>query len=439
MFDPQGEVIGAIAIDEDLSSLRRSERAARAAHDLLERILDAGVVGVALCDAAGRVLRRNLAWNLLIGPSADADVLRACLEPDDALLQKNLIARVARGELPTYVSEHRMHRVGGSLGWTLLIVCRLPATLGEEDRVLVQVLDVDERRRNAEELANNHLRLAAAQKLAGIGDWQWDMDSGLFSCSDQMLRMLELGLGLARALARATAGPRPPGRPQPAGAGAGAVPAAWPLAGAGLRLMPQRRPRADRAPAWHGAARAGAMSMSGTLQDITERKRIDRSCASRASAARAGGYESEVIEQERKRIAREVHDELGQLLTALRMDLSMLRGQLGRPGRRPARRRMRETMVTMTEVVRHIASTCARRRWTWAWWRPSSGWPRTSRCAGRPAASWSCPVTRSPACRGGGAGPVQGRARIAHQHRQARAATEVTIVLTCEAGLLRLT
>jgi signal transduction histidine kinase len=32
-----------------------------------------------------------------------------------------------------------------------------------------------------------------------------------------------------------------------------------------------------------------------------------------------------VIEHERKRIAREVHDELGQLLTALRMDLSMLR------------------------------------------------------------------------------------------------------------------
>jgi len=359
MFDPQGEVIGAIAIDEDLSSLRRSELAARAAHDLLERILDAGVVGVALCDAVGRVLRHNLAWNLLIGPDAEADVLRSCLEPDDALLQKNLIARVARGELPTYVSEHRMHRVGGSLGWTLLIVCRLPATLGEEDRVLVQVLDVDERRRNAEELASNHLRLAAAQKLAGIGDWQWDKDSGLFSCSDQMLRMLDKSLAASRELSREQllAHVHPDDRTSLAKA----LDKAW-RHGEGLaldmRLLRSGGP--ELIVHMHGTVQRaqGAMSMSGTMQDISERKRIESELRdSRERLRELVAYESEVIEQERKRIAREVHDELGQLLTALRMDLSMLRGQL-EPGGASAQRaaQMRETMVTMTEVVRHIAS-----------------------------------------------------------------------------------
>lgn len=359
MFDPQGEVIGAIAIDEDLSSLRRSELAARAAHDLLERILDAGVVGVALCDAAGRVLRHNLAWNLLIGLGADADVLRGCLEPDDGLLQKNLIGRVARGELPTYVSEHRMHRVGGTLGWTLLIVCRLPATLGEEDRVLVQVLDVDERRRNAEELANNHLRLAAAQKLAGIGDWQWDRDSGLFSCSDQMLRMLDKGLGASRELTREQllAQVHPEDRLRLALA----LEQAWHHGGGlALDVRLSRGGGPELIVYMHGTVQhvQGAMSMSGTLQDISERKRIESELRdSRERLRELVAYEGEVIEQERKRIAREVHDELGQLLTALRLDLSMLRSQLDPDDARAQRAaQMRETMVTMTEVVRHIAS-----------------------------------------------------------------------------------
>jgi len=359
MFDPQGEVIGAIAIDEDLSSLRRSELSARAAHDLLERILDAGVVGVALCDAVGRVLRHNLAWNLLIGPDADVDVLRSCLDPNDALLQKNLIARVARGELPTYVSEHRVRRVGGSLGWTLLIVCRLPAPLGEEDRVLVQVLDVDERHRSAEELASNHLRLAAAQKLAGIGDWQWDRDRGVFSCSDQMLRMLDKGQGASRELSREQllAHTHPDDRTSLAKA----LDQAWHQGGGlalDMRLIRSGGP--ELIVHMHGTVQRsqGTMSMSGTMQDISERKRIESELRdSRERLRELVAYESEVIEQERKRIAREVHDELGQLLTALRMDLSMLRGQL-EPGGTSAQRaaRMRETMLTMTEVVRHIAS-----------------------------------------------------------------------------------
>ncbi len=45
------------------------------------------------------------------------------------------------------------------------------------------------------------------------------------------------------------------------------------------------------------------------------------------------GHLQSVREEERKRIAREIHDELGQVLTALKMDLSWIRNQL------PAERR----------------------------------------------------------------------------------------------------
>ncbi len=67
-----------------------------------------------------------------------------------------------------------------------------------------------------------------------------------------------------------------------------------------------------------------------TVRDITERKRTEnklgeyhqllRELAAQGAASR---------EAESKRIAREVHDELGQLLTALRMDISLLRIEFG--------------------------------------------------------------------------------------------------------------
>lgn len=70
--------------------------------------------------------------------------------------------------------------------------------------------------------------------------------------------------------------------------------------------------------------------VQATVRDITERKRTEtelmeyqqllRELAAQAVASR---------EAELKHIAREVHDELGQLLTALRMDISLLRIQFG--------------------------------------------------------------------------------------------------------------
>ncbi|UIF88158.1 sensor histidine kinase [Cupriavidus sp. UYPR2.512] len=64
-----------------------------------------------------------------------------------------------------------------------------------------------------------------------------------------------------------------------------------------------------------------------------------------------------VREEERKRIAMEIHDELGQLLTALKMDVSLLGMKLADPER--AKRKlgeMRELVEQTLGKVRHVAS-----------------------------------------------------------------------------------
>ena len=71
----------------------------------------------------------------------------------------------------------------------------------------------------------------------------------------------------------------------------------------------------------------------GTTQDITERKLAEEALrASRAQLEALSGHLFRVREDERTQMARDVHDELAQIMTALKMDLSWLNDQLEREG-----------------------------------------------------------------------------------------------------------
>ncbi len=74
----------------------------------------------------------------------------------------------------------------------------------------------------------------------------------------------------------------------------------------------------------------GHILWHGYLNDVTERKEAEARLQESYRLLQELTARSETArEEERKRIAREIHDELGQLLTALRLDISMLRIQFG--------------------------------------------------------------------------------------------------------------
>lgn len=68
-----------------------------------------------------------------------------------------------------------------------------------------------------------------------------------------------------------------------------------------------------------------------TVRDISDRKQAERELEeSRQQLRQLAARREEVREEERKYIAREVHDELGQILTGLQLDVSMLDYKFGR-------------------------------------------------------------------------------------------------------------
>jgi len=106
--------------------------------------------------------------------------------------------------------------------------------------------------------------------------------------------------------------------------------------------------------------------IQGTMVDITDRKRAEE--ALRESERRyrelAGDLRrlahrlQSIREEERSRIARELHDELGQALTVLNMDLHWLAGQPG-TSRRPVQRRLKAMSALVGKTMRAVHRICA--------------------------------------------------------------------------------
>jgi hypothetical protein len=94
------------------------------------------------------------------------------------------------------------------------------------------------------------------------------------------------------------------------------------------------------------------------LRDVTERKRKeDELRASREELRRLARHIESVRDEESKRIAREVHDELGQSLTVLKMRLSALAREVDPAD--PLHAKLEELSDSVSEVmqtVRHIAT-----------------------------------------------------------------------------------
>ncbi len=95
------------------------------------------------------------------------------------------------------------------------------------------------------------------------------------------------------------------------------------------------------------------------LRDITLRKQYEDEIERRQEELRAlSAQVLEAREEEKTRIARELHDELGQLLTALKMDLGWIRERLpgGSPDLCAKAAKMGETLDQTVTSVRRIAA-----------------------------------------------------------------------------------
>jgi PAS domain S-box-containing protein len=103
----------------------------------------------------------------------------------------------------------------------------------------------------------------------------------------------------------------------------------------------------------------GAIAVSGVILDITQLKNIQLALErSRADLRRLGAHREGLIEREHQRLAREFHDELGQVLTTARMHLQLLERSLPEDSAdaRDAARNIEAMIADAYRSVKTIAS-----------------------------------------------------------------------------------
>jgi PAS domain S-box-containing protein len=76
-------------------------------------------------------------------------------------------------------------------------------TEGGEKRAGVILRDVTEWHQQEEELRRNQMHLAAAQRIGGIGSWDWNLATGRIKPSDEMCHLLGVPVGVERSVQEA--------------------------------------------------------------------------------------------------------------------------------------------------------------------------------------------------------------------------------------------
>jgi PAS domain S-box-containing protein len=274
-----------------------------------------------MSDADKRCTYVNTAWMAFTGRTMEAalaDGWREAIHPDDLPRCLEVLDAAFEGHQP-FTLEYRLRRHDGEYRWILDSGIPLLAPTGSSTGYVGSIVDITERKLAEESLRRKESELTEAQRLAGIGSWQWDSGTNEVVWSDELYRIA----GLAPGSPEAAAGNHPHLY----------SPEHWErITGCAQKAMQSGAPyELDVEMLSNGGrrwvtARGEAMrdadgrivGLRGTVQDITARKRAEDMLSDQSRRL------LEAQEAERARIARELHDDIGQRLALLALALQQL-------------------------------------------------------------------------------------------------------------------
>jgi PAS domain S-box-containing protein len=118
----------------------------------------------------------------------------AFVHGDDQDLVVNRIQAYLNGASSELEIEHRVRHKDGDYRWMLSRGAAVRTDGGTAIRLFGSSVDITEHRRAQEALRQSESLLAEAQQLAHIGSWNWDLQTGRISWSDEHYRIFGLKL-----------------------------------------------------------------------------------------------------------------------------------------------------------------------------------------------------------------------------------------------------
>jgi len=333
--DFDGKVVGASASAHDISERKRAEEALRTNEEHLRLALDAARMGTFDWDMLQNLITWSPSheelWGYRPGEFGGTyEEFSQRVHPEDLPGIHSEVTRCSTAREP-FSREFRVvwpdssvHRIFSRGEFSF-------DNAGQPARMRGVAMDISDRKHAEEALRESEARLNEAQHNAHIGSWHY-IPGGTFIWSDEMYELFKLPRDVPVTFEAIVSVIHPEDRD-------GRYNRAFERALASAAVDYRSEYRVvwpDGQVRWMYSlgkiqrdANGGVIEAVGTVQDVTEREHAEEALRQSSENLRAlSAYLLTIREEERKQMAREVHDDLGQKLTALRFDISALAKRL---------------------------------------------------------------------------------------------------------------
>lgn len=169
----------------ELKSARRELERSTAA-------LAVSLSAVAIVDTEGHLTYVNRAFARMWGYPTEQPVLGRALTEFWAEPERMTRVLHSLGSDPTWSGELRARRPGGADFVVQVSATRVTDDAGEAKGVMLSCVDVSDRTLAEDELRRSQASLSRAQEVAGMGNWDWDIQTNELWWSDQIYRIFGL-------------------------------------------------------------------------------------------------------------------------------------------------------------------------------------------------------------------------------------------------------
>ncbi len=330
-----GEVVEVTSTFQDITELKKTQEALSMERDRAQRYLDVAEVILIALDAEGRITLINRKGCELLGYREEELIGKSWFEtciPDGVVDEvRGVFSRLMRGEVePVRYAEHVVVTATGeerTVAWHNAV---LTDSDGSAQGTFSSGEDVTEQLRAEEALVESEERFRRIFEEAPLGIALAAPDWRMIAVNPAFAGMLQYEP--AELVGRTPFEITHPEDRAPSETMSKAL-----LAGEGPGYQAEKRfVRKDGTSLWSRLTTSTVKSPGGDvlygigmIEDISGQKESDQELRRSRERLRALAARLALVrEEERESISRELHDELGQTLTGLRMDLSMERSEL---------------------------------------------------------------------------------------------------------------